>query len=460
MKINNIKLIAVILVTSILSSCIDDNFEVPNPSGNVKNQKLSIILGNIANNNNWNLVTISDLKSRFNSGDAPLLIEKDDVVKGYVVSSDRTGNFFQEIYIQDAPENPVAGIKVVLNLRSSYTKFNIGREVYIHLNGLYLGETNSRDGVTAIGGKIKVDDPDEIDEITENQIDNHILRSSSTETIVPKKIRVSEISNGFVSTFVRVEDAFFPTILEGKTIVDPNEDFDTQRTLSACNGSRFSDFILETSSFASFSSVVIQTGRGGTIDAIVTKDFGGDNFVVVVNDIEDIDFNNSLCQIDIPVFNDNFDNLDGWTSFNVTGSQQWNHETRYGNSAPCVRISGFANGRSNVNEDWLISKAIDLSAYSSRVSFSFESIKRYNGSDIEVYFSTNYNGGNPNTDGTWTQLNPTLDTDINNWNSWTNSGNLDASVAAGGSLFIAFKYISTSSESATFQIDNIELFAN
>ena len=49
----------------------------------------------------------------------------------------------------------------------SYNQFNFGREVYVKLQGLYIGETNSGDGVIAIGGGANPGS-DEIDAIAES----------------------------------------------------------------------------------------------------------------------------------------------------------------------------------------------------------------------------------------------------------------------------------------------------
>ena len=70
--------------------------------------------------------------------------------------------------MQDEIENPTAGIKVSINQVDSYNQFNVGREVYIKLQGLYVGETNSGDGVIAIGGGADAAG-DEIPEISENR---------------------------------------------------------------------------------------------------------------------------------------------------------------------------------------------------------------------------------------------------------------------------------------------------
>ena len=59
-----------------------------------------------------------------------------------------------------------SGIKISINQVDSYNQFNLGREVYIKLQGLFIGETNSGDGVIAIGGGSN-QFGDEISEISE-----------------------------------------------------------------------------------------------------------------------------------------------------------------------------------------------------------------------------------------------------------------------------------------------------
>ena len=120
-------------------------------------------------------------------------------------------------------------------------------------------------------------------------------------------------------------------------------------------------------------------------------------------------------------------------------------------------MSGFSGG-AQTNEDWLISLPIDLSNTPSAF-LTFQTVKRYSGNDIEVFYATDYNGGDPTTDGTWVALSPTLDTNTGSWSSWTDSGSLDLSAAAGGNVFIAFKYTSTSSAAATWEIDNVKVSA-
>jgi len=428
-------------------SCVqDDDYSIPESLGIEENQDLSQLLDQI-NNGDVDLMTISQVKSFFVDGEVTL-IESNIAVKGYVVSSDMTGNFYKEFYMQDAPENPTAGIKVVLNQVDSYNQFNIGREVYIKLQNLYIGETNSGDGVTAIGGSAN-QYGNEIEEITGNMATSSILRSSMTSEIIPLSLNLSQINDSYIGTFVSAQDVQFPNTLSGLTYVNPYDDYDTQRDLESCVDS--GSIKVETSAYASFQDNVLPTQGSGTLSGVVTKSYDGDERVMMLNTTDDVMFDSSRCD---PLFYDNFagDNLNNWHVKNIQGEQTW-ETTPYGNPAPSAKISGYSNG-SNANEDWLITTAIDLSNVTT-ASLTFQSVVRYSGPSLSVHMSTDYNEGDPTTDGNWTELSVTLDTDDSSWSSWTDSGNIDLSSVTGGTVYIAFKYISNSSSSATYEIDNV-----
>ncbi len=428
-------------------SCVqDDDYSIPESLGIEENQDLSQLLDQI-NNGDVDLMTISQVKSFFVDGEVTL-IESNIAVKGYVVSSDMTGNFYKEFYMQDEPENPTAGIKVVLNQVDSYNQFNIGREVYIKLQNLYIGETNSGDGVTAIGGSAN-QYGNEIEEITGNMATSSILRSSMTSEIIPLSLNLSQINDSYIGTFVSAQDVQFPNTLSGLTYVNPYDDYDTQRDLESCVDS--GSIKVETSAYASFQDNVLPTQGSGTLSGVVTKSYDGDERVMMLNTTDDVMFDSSRCD---PLFYDNFagDNLNNWHVKNIQGEQTW-ETTPYGNPAPSAKISGYSNG-SNANEDWLITTAIDLSNVTT-ASLTFQSVVRYSGPSLSVHMSTDYNEGDPTTDGNWTELSVTLDTDDSSWSSWTDSGNIDLSSVTGGAVYIAFKYISNSSSSATYEIDNV-----
>ena len=273
---------AIILITFLTAanfSCVqDDDFSIPESIGLEENQDLTQLLTQI-NNGALDLMTISQVKSFFVDGEVTL-IESNIAVKGYVVSSDMTGNFYKEFYMQDEPENPTAGIKVVLNQVDSYNQFNIGREVYIKLQNLYIGETNSGDGVTTIGGSVN-QYGDEVEEITENMAVSSILRSSNTSAIVPLSLNLSEINDSHIGMFVSAQSVQFPTPLSGLTYVNPNDDYDTQRDLESYVDS--GAIKVETSAYASFQDNLLPTQGSGTLSAVVTRSYDGDDRVMTVS---------------------------------------------------------------------------------------------------------------------------------------------------------------------------------
>ena len=449
----NMKLITKISIASLLIlfafSCVqDDDYAVPQSIGLEENQKLVELLAEIESGS-ADLMTISEVKNLFVNGEVNE-IDSNLVVRGFVSSSDYTGNFYKEFYMQDEIENPSAGIKVSINQVDSYNQFNVGREVYIKLQGLSIGETNSGDGVIAIGGGGNAAG-DEVSEISENRASDCILRSSNSFSIVPLALNLSDINDSHIGLYVSGLSAQFSAGLDGLTYVDPDEDYDTQRDLESCVDS--GTLKLETSAFSNFNDSMLPTDGSGTISGIITRDYFGDNRVMMLNTKDDVNFDSSRCD---PLFADDFssNNLNNWMVVNVNGEQEW-EITPYGNPAPSAKISGYSGG-SNANEDWLITNSIDVSSLST-VTLNFQSVVRYNGPSLEVYASSDYSGGDPTTDGNWSELSVILDTDNSSWSSWTDSGNVDLSSYAGGNLYIAFKYVSTSSASATYEIDNVLL---
>ena len=449
MKKINLNKIAVLLVSLVvLTGCVeDDNFDVPStiegiseyPNTDAEFNTLSGVLGAFGSNGNeaYTYEAASETVS-----------EKYTV--GYVVSSDEGGNFYKQLVIQDAPENPTAAIVVQVDKNPLFTQYEFGRKVYVKLNGLTVGESN---GVLQLGRL----NGDQIDEIASTLVPNHIIRTSEVATIVPKEVSISQFSDALESQYIRLNDMQFNSnLVVGNTTTfasETNDSFDGERLLESCETG--SSVILSTSTFSDFKGLPLPANRG-SIDGVLTRDYFDDFYTIYINTPEAINFDNDLrCD---PLFEDDFSagNLDKWTPYNVTGTQEWYYNT-FGNPDDSATMSGFSGG-AQTNEDWLISLPIDLSNTPSAF-LTFQTVKRYDGNDIEVFYATDYNGGDPTTDGTWVALSPTLDTNTGSWSSWTDSGSLDLSAAAGGNVFIAFKYTSTSSSAATWEIDNVKVSA-
>lgn len=442
-KYRMITLLLIFVSSFTTLSCVqDDDFSIPESLGNEENAALEALL----NDGNVSPITISQLKDQFVFGTATQIVS-DIYFKGYVSSSDNTGNFYKEFYLQDDPVNPTAAIKVVLNQVDSYNQFNIGREVYIKLKDLYIGETRSFDDVIAIGGSPN-SEGDEVEELSANQISMHVLRSQVTEAVSPLKVNFSSINESHIGVFVMVEDAQFPQDLQGETFVDPLDDFDTQRMMESCEGFGYSNFILETSSFANFKNVILPTG-GGTVAGIVTKTFNGSDMVLALNDVDDVNFSGPRCSplnindFDV-IFKEDFntavDNTDldiaGWTNFAEVGGELWTEQVFSGNGY--AEFSGYFTG-DDVNIGWLVSPGINMDTQDNEY-LNFKTAQHHLDSEdntLEVFVSTDYDGSDVLA-ANWIPIAPTLASMSDSWYAFIDSGLIDISSYT-GTLYVAFK---------------------
>ena len=167
--------------------------------------------------------------------------------------------------------------------------------------------------------------------------------------------------------------------------------------------------------------------------------------------------------VDAPLFKETFnDNFPLWVRYSEVGAQVW-ESAAFGNpDGFCAKMSGFASSANNANIDWLISPAQDLSSYS-EASIAFDNAYSFTGPPIEVYISKNYSGtGNPNAAGvSWTKVNG-AQLSTGNY-VYKFSGLLDISgfVGTGNeTVYVAFKYTSTTSASSTWEIDNFKVYGN
>lgn len=469
MKINKLLIIVVAIIAGIsLKSCVDDaDFAVPEDLNNEENQEVVRIEAEINNPNGaLDSISVSGLKKIFVPG-AATEITSDLVLIGYVSSSDRTGNFFREIFIQDNFEEAESGVKVVLNLNDTYNKFNLGRKVYIKLKGLFVGEVRSGDGVITVGRE----SGNVVDDIILSDIDDFIFRSVETQTLIPRKVEISEITDQNIGTYIQIENAQFLKGLVGENFTDSTERFDTQRTLESCaSGGSIS---LETSSFSSFKSSPLPT-KSFSINAVVSKTFNGSDIVLVLNDKNDIIETGERCDPEVLecsgtvsdstiIFEEDFESITnegqldgmGWTNVNISGGRERYERTAFsGNSY--LKISAFGTNESPLNA-WLVTPAINLDnsteeELSFQISSNFET-----GKVLEVLVTDNYTGDPTTTNWILTDANiPIGDGGFGDFvQSKINISCLN------GDIHVAFRYFGADGGAETrYHIDDIKVTGN
>ncbi|WP_179333802.1 DUF5689 domain-containing protein [Winogradskyella costae] len=462
--IKSLKLMLVLIASVAITSCVqDDDYTIPNSLGDEENKGLTSLL------ETGNELTFAEVKALYQGGEFIDPVDTNDYVKGYVSSSDQTGNFFKEFYIQDSPTNPTSGIKVILNQVDTYNQFNLGREVYIGLQDLFIGEERVGNGVITIGGGTETDQyGTTVTSLNEIQIRQKVLRSADSYELTPLTLGLSAIGNRHVGILVNVQNVEFADNLNGLNYFDPIEVFDTQRKLQDCSGFEYTQFILETSSFSSFKNEELPIGNG-SITAVVSKTFDGASLILALNSTDDVDMENPRCtlldlsEFDV-VFDEGFDSgLGDWEVINTLGTEEWYASSFSGEGY--VRGSAYENSTTTLEMiSWLISPSIDFDANENERLILQIADAFSNGQPIKAYYSNDYTTGSDPDDATWIEIGASeiaaLPENTGFFNNvYDATGLIDVSMIAGNAV-LAFVYDSNNASiSTTVDFSNVQILA-
>ena len=375
--------------------------------------------------------TVADVKKLFTGSN--YLIPDNIYIKGKVTANDETGNLYRYIYIEDA----TGGIRININKANTIYqdyRFKVGKNLIVKLKDLYIGKYNGEFQIGTLSGST-------LGFIAEADIYRYLFDSNEPATSVTATEKtIPQLTPDDVGKWIKIKNVQFVDTELGNT-------YSGNRTLIDCTGNKI---ILRTNSQASFSSAMIDNGKGD-IYAILSIYNGV--YQLIIPKQANADLEGIRCDGTLPVyetiFSDAFASLSNWTAVNVSGTQVW-ATTTFGNPAP----SAIMDGKGSANEDWLVSKKITIPSTYKEVFFSFETDGRNAGSLLEVYITDNYTGSVSTT--SWTKTNPALDTDLANFAGFVNSGKVDISSFKGKDIVVAFKYTSTSTSvpSTTWEVDN------
>ncbi len=379
--------------------------------------------------------TIQDLKNLYTGN--TVHVENDMNVKATVTANDISGNLEKLIYVEDE----TGGIQVRLNKENLNfeTKYKVGSVITIAAKDLDVG---------TYGGEFQLGDDDgSAFRIPENEIYKHIFYNEERVDVAPTVIEISNVTENMVGRLVRFENVEFPSNLQGQTYAGSSP---TNRTFQDCQENTLT---LRTDNDANFASQQLPLYNGSLTGVLGV--FNG-TYQLWLRDINDVNMESTRCDGTVPpevLYQESFNDFNGWTAANITGPQAWNISNQGTGSNYYVRMSGYDNG-SVENEDWLISPALEIPTGYPDIFINLDSAVRYNGPRLEAYITTNYTGDVTTT--TWETVDISLDTDTNSWD-FVNSGNLSISSYAGQTVYVAFKYTSTSSNAATWEIDNFRI---
>jgi len=379
-----------------------------------------------------NVISIGDLKDEY-PGNA-VTIDSNYTIFGNITSEETNGNFYKEVFIQD-----LSGA-IKLKLKASGGLY-IGDSVRINVQGLTMSD---------YGELIQLDNVD---------VDQQVVKIATEKFITPFEATISQLSlSEDQSRLVKLNNVEFSDL--GMTYADAVNLSTGSRTLSDCNGNIMS---VRTSGYANFANDTLPSGNG-SITGIFTIYNSEKQFVI--RDVNEVTMDSSRCNAGgggsggsgdylYKDFDDGSLTSGGWKTFwSGTNPNIGEWEMLFGTIA---KASNYSNFNNYACESWLVSPNIDLSNATAPYLI-FDNDTKYNGPQLELYISSNYDGvSNPDTQGSWFELTsfvPNWDPDSNDW-GFVSSGNIDLTQFISSSVTIAYKYIGSNSDGATWEVDNI-----
>jgi len=436
----------------LLNSCQPDEFSIPVPD----DTETTIV-------SNTEIGVIKTVLSQSGDPYYQFPLEDNAVIEGYIISSDETGNFYKSLIIQDKIENPTCGIEILLDKNDLFTLYNPGRKVYIKLAGL----TVSQNSGNFFLGYLNLN---EVVGIPESFIHKHLIRSLQTEAIQPSKIDINEFDQLKINTLVQLNNVQFRRDELGKSYAGEIFDqYSGEREIVQCNHD-LSAFV-STSSYANFRTHIIPSGAGN-ISGILRKDYYGEKYVLVVNNLSQINLHGeNRCDPNFyncpessennksVVFFENFEEIKnakeltekGWLNENIyLGNEKFERKVSEGNAF--MRISAYDSGENSL-EAWLVSPKIDATdKVNSQLSFQTRA-NFDNGKLLTVWISTDFEGTIKSA--TWEQLDVKLSEGPRGGNNinFISSGAVSL-MCAKKPFVIGFKYLgSDPSKTTTYDVD-------
>ncbi|RYY39103.1 MAG: hypothetical protein EOO08_11265 [Chitinophagaceae bacterium] len=206
-------------------------------------------------------ISIKALKAMDTAPYSVTHITQDLVIRGVVNMDDKSGNFYQQITMQDS----TGGIILRLAGSNLNTSYPVGREIFVKLKDLYLGEYGGviqlGGGADSIAGGVTLLSP-----VLQ---DRHILKGALNQPLVPKVVTIAQLNTSernvpfsYASMLIQVENVEFGATGNpadtAKTWADIGQS--GNRLARACGSS--AGITVRTSNYANFATMPVPNGNG------------------------------------------------------------------------------------------------------------------------------------------------------------------------------------------------------
>ncbi len=227
--------------------------------------------------------TFSDIKNLFQG--TTVQIQEDLIIQGYIISSDKAGNFFNTLHFQNNPENAIEGFQIDIDLRDSHLFYGVGQKVYFRLQGLYLGRSR---GVFKLGGIFTSFGNLSVGRLPATVLNRHLFAACEARSVIqPRETTIDALEDTMINTLIQLKNLELSEEEIGLPYALPTEE--TERTLVDCNANTLP---LLNSGFSDFQAALLPQGNG-TITGVLTKD--NNTFQLVIRDLDDVDLSMERC---------------------------------------------------------------------------------------------------------------------------------------------------------------------
>ncbi len=390
------------------------------------------------------VISIADFKSQYFVQDQATTIEDDIILRGQVISSDETGNFFKDLIFQDE----TAGIKIRIDAFDLHLEYPLGADIAVPLQGLSIGAFN---GLIQLG----VGSGSDIDRVPESQYKNFVFAGQVQSGPSPIDVSIADLDDSYQNRLIRLSDVETASANPG-TYADGVNQVSFNVDIQDCDGETI---VMRNSGFASFADQTMPSGNG---ELIAVYGVFGETKQVFIRDTDDVRFNGARCDGGGgdpmgDAFPEDFTSTqefltpwdaDGWLNFAVSGDRVWLWRDFEDNGF--VEARGFQEAQSTI-DTWLITPEIDLNE-SSSISF-ITATAFWTHDALTVWVSPTFDDP---ADANWTLLSPDLAGQSDANYDWVESG--DVMLPGSGLVRVGFRHQGdNTTNTGTYRIDDVAI---
>ena len=405
-----------------------------------------------------NVVTIAQLKSDYatliNNSNMKEITE-DIQIKGIVTGNDAGGNLYRMIPVDDG----TGAINVGIDMNGLCREMKVGQEVLISLKGLMIGGNSQQ---PQVGGIYTNTTPSSANYGKQSvgsmnryvwETHHKLIGLPDPTRVAPEEFDITKVGN---ENYMKENCGKLMTIkgvsfrdADGKAVFAPDDMKDAangvDRALKEVNSR---NLVVRVSTYANFANVTLPTD---TLDITGIFNRYRDKWQILVRDINDV---TTHVEKDNAIYRETFGEGQGdFKLVNVVMNDPltyvWAWDSRYG-----MKATAYVGGSNHASESWLVSPAIDLSNVNN-ATLMFDHARRYGETEhLSVLYSTSHDGGDKIDASQWTKLEipSSMWPDGSSWDFITAKASLKA--LAGKKIYIAFRYTSTDTAAATWEVKN------